>query len=177
MNKNGCHLNDEQIVKAIVDRAQLLPSEKEHLSVCPECISALERFENDLKLLGQTAERFVPLSKKQWILHEKIHNSFIFGWRASFAAAIIIFFLVITINSDSVKLIFNKADIADSGLYSEETLMTEVNYLVENPLPASGLFIADDDNADYDEDFIDFVVPSAEDDVLSGIEKGGYISC
>lgn len=176
MNKNCRHLNEEQIVKAIVDKGKLMPSEKEHLSACPECISAVESFEKDLKLLGKRAEGFVPLPKKRTVDYEKAGGSFLFGWKTSFAAAIIVLLFVILIHSDSKRLVLRNMDVADSEIYSEEILMTEVNNLIENPLPAKGLFIADDDSADFDEDFIDFVVPSAEDDVLSGIGKGEYIS-
>ena len=178
MNKdNGSHLSEEQIYKAIIDKSQLLPSENEHLSDCSECRTAVESFEKDLKLLGQTAERFVPLPKKRMVLHEKIGKNFLWGRRTSFAAAITILFFVITMHSDSMKLLFYKTDIANSELYSEDILMTEVNNLVENSLPAKYLFISDEENTDYDEDFLDFIVPSVDDGVLSGTEKGGYISC
>ena len=175
--KNAFHLNKEQLYKAIIDESQLLPSEKVHLSDCSECRTLLESFEKDLKLLGQTAERFVPLPKKRTVLYKKTGGNFSFGRRTAFAAAIIIIFFVISMYSDSMKLLFhNKTDFADSELYYEDILITEVNNLVENSLPAQYLFISEEDNTDYDEDFIDFVVPSV-DGVLSGIEKGGYISC
>lgn len=176
MNKNGSHLNEDRIIKAIVDRAQLLPSEKDHLSACPECRNALEDFERDLNLIGQRAEKFVPLPKKRSVVYDKAGKGFIFGWRTSLAGAAIVLFLVVSIYSDSMKLLFNKTEIADSELYSEEIFMSEVNNLVENPLPAKYLFVSDEEDTDYEEDFIDFVVPSSEGDVLSGIEKGGYIS-
>jgi hypothetical protein len=176
LNKNGCHLNEEQIIKAIVDKNGLLPSEKDHLYACPECRSALESFEKDLNLLGQRAEKFVPLPPKRTFVYEKGGKGLLLGWRSSLAAVALIIFFVISIYSDSMKLLFNKTDIADTELYSEEIFISEVNALVENPLPAKYLFVSDEEDTDYDEDFIDFVVPSAEDDVLSGIEKGGYIS-
>ena len=179
MNKqNGFHLSEDQIYKAVIDKSQLLPSENEHLSDCSKCRTALESFQNDLKLIGQTAERFVPLPKRRKILYEKTDKNSLFGWGTSFAAAITILFFVITMHSDSIKLLFsNKTDIVNSEIYSEEILMTEVNNLVENSLPAKYLFISDEENLDYDEDFIDFVVPSIDDDLLSVIKKGGYKSC
>lgn len=179
MNKsNGSHLDEAQIYKAIIDESQLLPSEKEHLSVCSKCRAELESFEKDLKLLGQTAERFVPIPKNRMVLHEKAGKNSLFGWRSSFAVAVTILFFVITMHSDSMKILFsNTTDIANSELYSEDILMTEVNDLVENSLPAKYFFISDEENTDYDEDFIDFVVPSIDDDLLSGIEKGGNVLC
>jgi len=178
VNKNnGSHLNEEQIYRAIIDESQLLHSEKEHLSDCSECRTLLESFENDLQLLGKTAESFVPLPKKQTISYEKTGKNFLFGWGTSLAAATIIIFFVITMHSGSIKLFFhNKTDIADPELYSEDMLITEVNNLIENSLPSKYLFISDEEDAEYDEEFIDFIVPSV-DDVLSGTEKGGYLSC
>ena len=179
MNKsNDSHMNEEQIYKAIIDESQLLPSENEHLSDCSECRTAVESFQKDLKLLGQTAESFVPLPKKRMVFHEKTGKNFLWGWKTSFAAAITILFFVITMHSDSVKNIFyNKTEIANSEQYSEDILMTEVNNLVENSLPAKYLFISDEDNTDYDEDFIDFVVPPVDDDILSGTETRGDLIC
>ncbi len=179
MNKsNDSHLNKEQIYKAMIDESELLSSEREHLSGCSECRAELEDFEKDLKLLGQTAERFVPLPKNRMVLHEKAGKNSLFGWRTSFAAAITILFFVITMHSDSMKLLLsNKTDVANSELYSEDILMTEVNNLVENSLPAKHLFISREEDTDYDEDFIDFVVPSVDDELLSVAVKGGNVSC
>jgi hypothetical protein len=179
MNKSkGSHLNEAQIYKAIIDESELLPSENEHLSVCSECRAELESFKKELKLLGQAAERFVPLPKNRMVLHEKAGKNSLFGRRTSFAAAITILFFVITMHSDSTKLLFsNKTDLANSELYSEDILMTEVNNLVENSLPAKYLFISGEEDTDYDEDFIDFVIPSVDDELLSVAVKGGNVSC
>ncbi|MFO7666538.1 MAG: hypothetical protein R6V76_07970 [Desulfobacterales bacterium] len=178
MNKsNDSHLNKEQIYKAIIDESELLSSEREHLSGCSECRAELENFEQDLKLLRQTAERFVLPPKNRMVFHEKTGKNSLFGWRTSFATAIMILFFVITMHSDSIKLLFyNKTNIVNSEIYSEDILMTEVNNLVENSLPAKYFFISDDENIDYDEDFIDFVIPPIDDDLLSGIKKEGYVS-
>jgi len=48
-----------------------------------------------------------------------------------------------------------------------ERLMTEVNTLVDNALPSFYLVISGENNADYDDDFYQFLIPSVEDKALS----------
>jgi hypothetical protein len=52
-----------------------------------------------------------------------------------------------------------------------ERLMTEVNTLVDNPLPSFYLEISGEKNSDYDEKFYQFLIPTTEDKTLTS-EQG-----
>jgi hypothetical protein len=59
-----------------------------------------------------------------------------------------------------------------------EQLMTEVGRLVENALPYMYSDISTESNASLDEEFMQFVIPSVEDEILSyDLEKGGVWLC
>ena len=57
-------------------------------------------------------------------------------------------------------------------------LMTEVNTLVDNALPSFYLEISGEKNANYDEEFYQFLIPPVEDNTLtSDRDKKGNSSC
>lgn len=179
MNDNG-HLTEDRIIKAVADKSQLSPSEKEHLSNCPGCSSALEIFENDLKQLGKIAELSVPSPKRRFITYEKRAErnfSRVFGMRTSLAAAITALFFVITLHSDSMKSLFNtETGSYIDALHSDDLFITEINLLVENALPLKYMDIYGEADPDYDDDSMDFIFPSSGNDTISGTGKGGIVS-
>jgi len=179
VNDNG-HLTEDRIIRVVADKSQLSPSEKGHLSNCPGCSSALESFENDLKQLGKIAELSVPSPKRRFITYEKRaeRNFFpVFGMRTSLAAAITILFFVITLHSDSMKSLFNTENGSYmDALHSDDLLITEINSLVENALPLEYMDIYGEADPDYDDDSIDFIIPSSGKDTISEEEEGGLLS-
>lgn len=171
MNDNG-HLTEDRIIKAVADKSQLSPFEKEHLSNCSGCSSALESFENDLKQLGKIAELSVPSPKRRFITYEKrSERNFprIFGLRTSLAAAITVLFFVITLHSDSMKYLLNtQTGSYVDALHSDDLFITEINSLVENALPLKYVDIYGEADPDYDDDSMDFIIPSSGNDTISG---------
>ncbi|MES0350366.1 MAG: hypothetical protein ABUK19_06570, partial [Desulfobacteria bacterium] len=57
------HLDEDQLLWAVVEENELPLPLQEHLSACPQCRANKERFEGDLARLGQMAERFAPSPK------------------------------------------------------------------------------------------------------------------
>ena len=171
MNDNG-HLAEDRIIKAVADKSQLSPSEKGHLSNCPVCSSALESFENDLKQLGKIAELSVPSPKRRFIAYEKrSERNFprVFGLRTSLAAAITVLFFVITLHSDSMKYLLNtQTGSYVDALHSDDLFITEINSLVENALPLKYVDIYGEADLDYDDDSMDFIIPSSGNETISG---------
>ncbi|MDP2863925.1 MAG: hypothetical protein Q8N95_14135 [Desulfobacterales bacterium] len=179
MNDNG-HLTEDRIIKAVADKSQLSPSEKEHLSNCSGCSSALESFENDLKQLGKIAELSVPAPKRRFIAYEKrSERNFprVFGLRTSLAAAITVLFFVITLHSDSMKYLLNtQTGSYVDALHSDDLFITEINSLVENALPLKYMDIYGEADPDYDDDSMDFVIPSSGNETIPGEGEGGLLS-
>jgi len=179
VNDNG-HLTEDRIIKAVADNSQLSVAEKEHLSNCSGCSSALESFENDLKQLGKIAELSVPSPKKRFIAYEKrSERNFprVFGLRTSLAAAITVLFFVITLHSDSMKSLFNTENGSYvDALHSDDLFITEINSLVENALPLKYIDIYGEGDPDYDDDLMDFIIPSSGNETIPGEEEGGLLS-
>jgi len=171
VNDNG-HLTEDRIIKAVADNSQLSVAEKEHLSNCSGCSSALESFGNDLKQLGKIAELSVPSPKRRFIAYEKrSERNFprVFGPRTSLAAVITVLFFIITLHSDSMKSLFNtKNGSYVDALHSDDLFITEINSLVENALPRKYTNIYGETDQDYDGDSMDFIIPSSGNDTISG---------
>ena len=179
MNDNG-HLTEDRIIKAVADKELLSVAEKEHLSNCSSCSSAMESFDNDLKQLVKIAELSVPSPKRRFIAYEKRteRNFFpVFGLRTSLAAAITILFFTITLHSDSMKSLFNTENgLYINELYSDDLFVTEINSLVENALPSEYVDIYGEADPDYDDDFMNFTIPSSGRDTISSEKEGGILS-
>ena len=179
MNDNG-HLAEDRIISAVADKALLSVAEKEHLSNCSVCSSAIESFENDLEQLGRIAELSVPAPKRRFTAYEKKpdRNLFpVFGLRTSLAAAITILFFTITLHSDSVKYLFpTETGSYVSELYSEDLFDTETDSSAENDLPLEYMDIYGEADPDYDDDFIDFILPSSGNNTVSETRNGGIVS-
>ena len=171
MNDNG-HLTEDRIIKAVADKSQLSVAEKEHLSNCSGCSSALESFENDLKQLGKIAELSVPSPKRRFTAYENRSErnfSRVFGLRTSLAAAITVLFFVITLHSDSMKHLLNtQTGSYVDALHSDDLFITEINSLVENALPLKYVDIYGEADSDYVDDPMDFIIPSSDNETISG---------
>jgi len=177
---DNCHLTEDRIIKAAADKSQLSVAEKEHLSNCPGCSSALDSFENDLKQLGIIAELSVPSPKRRFTAYENRseRNFFrVFGLRTSLAAAITVLFFIITLHSDSMKYLLNteNGSYMDT-LHSDDLFGTEINLLVENALPSEYVDIYGEADPDYDDDSMDFIIPSSGSDTISEEGEGGVLS-
>lgn len=183
INKDG-HLAEDRIIRAVADKSQLEPYEKEHLLNCSGCSYAVKSFEKDLEQLAEIAERSVPLPKKRFLVHEKRaerNYARIFGMRTSLAAAITVLFFVITLHSDSMKSLFNTGNGSyNDELHSADILITEINSLAENALPLRYLDIYGETeayyNPDYDDNFMDFIIPLTDNETISGTGEGGIVS-
>lgn len=179
----GLHLDEDQLLWALVDEAKLPPPLQEHLSTCPQCRAGKERFEQDLARLGQMAKRFAPLPRKRVSLPVKTRWSFIgwsWDWRACFGVAVTVALMIVivwwsapfrTTPGDSEHILVREMDEA-------ERLMTEISMLVENALPPVYLDICGRSDPGFDEEFMQFVVPSTESERVSyDSGRGGVVLC
>jgi hypothetical protein len=166
------HLDEDQLLWAVVGEAEFPLPLQEHLSACPHCRANKESFEQDLARLGQTAERFAPLPKRRVSLPVEKPRGFIgwsWGWRtyvsAAVAAALVLVFVWWSPTTRTTP--GGNGDIVALEMQEAEQFMTEVSMLVENALPPVYQDISAESGAGFDEEFIQFVVPSVEDEPLS----------
>ncbi len=166
------HLGEEQLIQAVVDAADLPESVQAHLAECSQCLAGKNSFELEMTKLGQKAEQFAPKPQRRIILPvQKTKNPF---WNfldrhnliAAAAAVTAVFILVWGANT-----VRNLSEPGTENLTAEmvaaERLMTEVNTLVDNALPPFYLEISGEKNADYNEEFYQFLIPTIEDKTLT----------
>lgn len=177
------HLDENQLLWAVVEEAELPLPLREHLSACPQCRANKEMIEQDLARMGQMAERFSPSPRRRVSLPvEKARRSiqWSWGWRAFMgAAAATALILIITWWSPTTRTTSrDNVNMLALEMQEAEQLMTEVGRLVENALPYMYSDISTESNATLDEEFMQFVIPSVEDETLSyDLEKRGVLLC
>jgi hypothetical protein len=177
------HLNEDQLVKAVVEEDGLPLPLREHLLTCPECRANKQVFEQDLARLGQMAERASPSPRRKVSLpvEESRHSTgWWWGWRASLgatAAAALVIILVWGVPILRNTSIGN-GDMLDREMQEAEQFMTEIDLLVENALPPVYSDISVESNTGLDEEFIEFMVPSIDEESISyDSGKRGVLLC
>lgn len=180
---NGLHLNDDQLVWAVVDEAELPLPMREHLSTCPVCRANKAQTAKNLSRLGQMAEHFAPLPAQPISLAVEEPRSttrWSWGWRtfvgAAAAAALVLAVLWRTpVPPDPSG---RNGNMLAVEMQETEAFMTEIAMLVDNALPAVYLDISPESITGVDEESTDFVVPSTEDKPLTdNTRKRGVSSC
>lgn len=163
----GFHLNEDQILRAVVDEADLPRPVREHLSTCPLCQKNKERLEQDLKRLGQMAERFSPLPGKRVSLPEPTpRGGMDWSWnrRVAFGVAAMTALLIIFVWWSPLLRTTHETGTGTliQEFWESDRLMTDVSMLVENALPPVFLDITGEPDSEFDEEFMQFVVPPIE---------------
>jgi hypothetical protein len=169
-NKN--HLNEDQLIQAIVDDADLPAPVLTHLAECGQCLESKQSFEQDLLSLGQMAQRLAPKPQRRIVIPvRETKRSFLssFNRRIIIAAAATVAAVLIVIWG--ANLVINLPGRGTENLTAElleaERLMTEVNTLVDNALPPFYLEISGEKTPDYNEEFYQFLIPSIEQETLT----------
>ena len=178
-NSDEHHLGENDILQAMIDDTVLSRSLKQHLDECSHCRLQKERFEQELTRLGQLARRYAPEPQRQvTIVADKVRSPFL-NWKFAFgagavAAAIIIVWATVLIQSQPPGSVGNLAQ----NMVEAERLMTEIDVLVENALPQVYLDIVGETNLNLDQDFLDFLIPTSDDDrQISALGKKGLKLC
>lgn len=160
------HLDEAQLLRAVVDSDDLPVSARTHLSECEACMAAQVQLESGLLQLGRTAERFTPPPLRSVSLPEVAVPPPRFWWIewryfrtvGAVAACVTLlllasFFLVPSHENGITKLKWE--------IRKDAKLMKEISRLEENALPVLYSEIADDSDPDLSEDFIEFIVPDS----------------
>jgi hypothetical protein len=118
--------------------------------------------------LSQQVERFAPKPQRRILLPvQKTKNPLrnLLDWRNLVAAAATVTAVFILVWG--TNMVRNPsvpgAEILAAEMEEAERLMTEVNTLVDNALPAFYLVISGEKNAAYEEEFFQFLIPTIED--------------
>lgn len=166
--RENVHLDEDQLVRAVVDESELPVAVRDHLSVCSTCRAEKERLERDLARLGQMAKHFAPSSGKRVVLpleKPKGFRRWFWNWRMVLvtgvaAVGVIVvalwFVLFMTAPEKGVATLARE-------MWEDERFMGDVTLLEENALSPIHQNITGEFYPVLDEEFMEFVVPSVED--------------
>ena len=169
---NEYHLDENQLIQAVVDSNDLPAPVQAHLAACRQCLAVTESFQQEMANLGSTAERYAPKPQRPIKLpvHETKSRFGTFLNRRTAAAAVAAAAAVIIVFWGT-SFVRNLFDYGTGGSAAEmmeaKRLMTEVNLLIDNALPPLYLEISGEYHPDYDMEFFEFIIPQIENETLT----------
>ena len=176
---NEQHLNEDQLLRAVIDIQDLTAPLRGHLAGCRQCLDQKARFEADLGRIGKMAQQAAPQLRKRIILPARESKKPVWAWsvwKGAFAAAAVTAVLVLAIWLPIQMRSPLPGDSANLAREMQEAakLMAEVDMLVENALPPVYNNISGETAPQLDDDFMQFLIPSIEDDPQASMpEKKG----
>jgi len=177
------HLDENQIIQAVVDESDLPASTQAHLRACSQCRDLKQSFEQNLTNLGDLAAQLAPKPQRRIILpvqNPRSRFSGFWDWRRLMAAAATVaaVFIVVWGTNMARKYSVHRTETLTAEMRDAKQLMNEVNSLVDNALPPFYLELSEEPKPDYDEEFYKFLIPPVEEKKLtSGQEKQGTPLC
>jgi hypothetical protein len=159
------HLGQDDLLMVLAESDALSPAMQEHLNRCAACRSKLEKFEGRLSRLGATARRFTPEPARPFRLPDPrsvrprrwLRPAFAAGLTAALVLLMSVWWLSPTGRDASLP-----RKLTAQQLAADRALMAEVDSLVENamPEPYRELAAISEPPAGWDEDLINWIVPS-----------------
>jgi len=179
-SERQAHLNEEQIIGAVIDEKELTGEDRQHLLECRICHGKIEHLRDELQELGENARLSVEPMRKNITLprEEPASAGFRLGWFPSFGvvamAGLVLFVYFLGMESMSPQL---TALQSYETLLEDEYLMEEIFEMVENPL-SDELYRLTGENGGFDDEFLQFVVPDIQEDFQSKhFIQGGIKQC
>jgi hypothetical protein len=169
MSAKSQHLNDDMIIKAIVDETDLSSEALAHLSGCKECFLKKEALAGDLSHFTSLAHEATPQPQRMIILEEAAKDNDPLHWFSPAFATVIIVMIILA--GLSFLLPGSKPHIAEktftlaeltTEMEKHSLFVSEVMELEENIMPE--IYTALTGNADSDQydEFMEFVFPLGE---------------
>jgi len=180
--KNHDHLPEGQILRAVVDEKDLPGEDQQHLRACSVCKRKIEQVRGGLQAFGKKAGQAVPpFSRPVRLPSEKpARISQNAGWLPFFGAAamagLLMFFYFMSMEIMPRPGLITMQ--SQENLLEDESLMRQISEMVENPLSDDMYEISGENGVDFDEDFLQFLVPEIQDDFQSELLiQGGIKRC
>lgn len=164
------HIPENRIIQMIADGGGRR-DEQDHLDQCALCRDKFAALESDLDQFRQQAALASPAPQRHFVLPADQPQRHPFQrWRLGWAAAgTVLSVALLTIflwrGADNRLPGFPPTTPPVAALDDPE--MMEVNMLAENALPEAYLVLSESLEGGYDEGFIDFLIPSLDDDSVS----------
>ena len=165
MKNQDIHLNEDHIIRAIVDENDLTTSERNHLSKCSLCQKEKQEFEQVLHRMGDMSKELVPSPRISFIPVVQRNRS-LFRWKPALAAGFVIVLLMMGIwwTSPFTRFQENGSVQIVQKMESDQQFMAGITFIEDDALPDRYLDIigsSNDDDYDvyYDDEFLEFILP------------------
>jgi len=166
------HLTEAQLLQGIVDPSDLTGQQREHLTNCPDCQAEKEGLDSELLRLGHMATASVPKvegryalpARRRQPLRVRFFRERRITWIAAPALTMVLIFLTLFVSKPGQQ---TRVASVDQQIMDPETLLIDVDRLVENPLPEELQTLVSFTAIDTDEDFMMYIVPTIESDPLT----------
>jgi len=161
MKNQDIHLNEDQIIRAILDENDLTTFERNHLLKCSLCQKEKEGLEQELKRMGDMSKELVPSPRRRFI--PVVQGSRIsFRWQPVLVTGFVIVLLMIGIWWTSLFTRFqeNGSIQITQKMESDQQFVAEITFIEDYALPDRYLDIIGNSNDDdyYDDEFLEFVL-------------------
>jgi hypothetical protein len=166
------HLTHAELLKALVDTADLTADQREHMLACPTCHKDYARLDARFTRIGQKAEQIAPKPARAFRLPttQTASARWIFKpvWAVGFAAALLLAIAVLWPQQWFSGAQRQNAAAIDPA--ADRQLMEEVAALVDNALPASYQELSSlgepdgPDEIQMDQDLLDWILPPLQGD-------------
>jgi hypothetical protein len=173
-SKHTGHIEEQRLIKILVDGIQPTGTEDEHLAQCPQCGTVMEDLQADLKNLRRASVLFTPKLEKRLTLPASVARPAGIrglgrGWRvAAGAVATLCLAAVVWWQAGVWRLNTHPPEIATLPVpVASDPLMRETRMLADNAIPETYQAIIESLDGGFDEGFIEFVIPPLDEDSLS----------
>ena len=159
--KGHAHLDEGQVIMAVIDKEGLSPEVKAHIDTCAGCRARVEALEGELQRLGDMALEQVPSRwKRPSLKGARVASNRPRTWTIALAAGLAVAMLVFSLARFYSPLTPQPSQAAiSSEMEQDARLSSEVGVLLSDPVPEPFEEISDVPGADAYEEFVDFVVP------------------
>jgi hypothetical protein len=158
------HLSHDALLIALVDRDDLDTRQAAHLKECPACQKELDRLALRYNRMGKLAAGLAPEPTKKIRLPQRVSSASPYRLRPLMAlgAAAAMVLLITTFWPWTVAEI--PAPSSPVMVIPDRQLMQEIHALVDNALPPAIKRLAAVATPQFDEDLINWIVPSIEEE-------------
>ena len=163
MKSQDGHLNENRIIKAIVDENDLTTSEQNHLSNCSTCQKEKQEFEQVLSRMGDMSKELMPPPRRMFVFTPQESHSWL-RWQPALATGLVIVLLIMGIWWSPLSKRFqeNRSEQIVQKIESDQQFVAEISLVEDYALPEGYLYILgasdEDDYYDYDtyDDYNDY---------------------
>ena len=165
------HVSEENLIQAVIDPEDLSLELREHLDSCQFCRLDKERLEGSLIKLGDLAQKYAPTPQKiQMVATAQVRRHWAYSWNLATAVTAALLIAAVTwwaiplTKSPNMKSPGIGLDALTLQMDQDAELLNRIEYLEDNPLPLALADISGESSLDLNEDFLDFVNPSEDND-------------